>query len=168
MIEILLEKKTKSTVLKCLFKKGDEFAFTSLRPALAHPREVSMLYTPVLNCWRQLTTHGIHQIPIQHLPTLYLSIGSSCCSWLSRIVWYSLSYFFSFFVGTCGIDSGNKHLKIRGTLEKLTESSPYKQETEEVLESCCWIKSLPDVPSPLLIKPCQTAHIDKSFCAHCC
>lgn len=33
--------------------------------------------------------------------TLYLSIGSSCCSWLSRMVWYSFSYFFSFLVGTC-------------------------------------------------------------------
>lgn len=138
MIEIFLEKKAKSKVSKCLFKKWDEFAFTSLRSApLAHPREVSMVHTPLLNCWRQLTPRGIYQIPLEHLPTLYLSIGSSCCSWLSRIVWYSLSYFFSFFVGTCGTDLGNMHLKMRGRLEKLTESSPYQQESEEVLESCC-------------------------------
>lgn len=36
----------------------------------------------------------------QDAPTLYLSMGSSCCSWLSRMVWYSFSYFFSFLVGT--------------------------------------------------------------------
>lgn len=167
MIEIFLEKKTKSKVLRCLFKKGDECTFTSLRSALAHPREVSTVHTPLLNCWRQLTPCGIHPIPTEQLPTLYLSIGSSCCSWLSRMVWYSLSYFFSFFVGTCGTDLGNVRLKIRGMLEKLTESSLYKQETEEVLESCCWIKSLPTVPPPLLIKPCQTltntAHIDRNL-----
>lgn len=118
------KKQTKCKVLKCLFKKGDEYAFTSLRSALAHPRGVSMVHTTLLNCWTQLTPHGIHQIPTEHLPTLYLSIGSSCCSWLSRIVWYSLSYFFSFFVGTCGIELGNMDLKIRECWKSCLKALP--------------------------------------------
>lgn len=92
--------------------------------------------------------------------TLYLSIGSSCCSWLSRIVWYSLSYFFSFFVGTCETHLENMHLKIKDTPERLSESSSCKQEAKEVLESCCQIKSLPVAPLSLLS---NTIHIDRNL-----
>lgn len=142
MIEIFLGKKTKSKGLKCLFKKGEEFLLALPFPKVCtgiswggeHGTHTS---AQLLETGHSSWESAVEQVPIWHLPTLYLSIGSSCCSWLSRIVWYSLSYFFSFFVGTCGIDLGNMHLKIRGTLEKLTESSPYKEETEEVLESCC-------------------------------
>lgn len=43
---------------------------------------------------------AVKMIQAAILPTWYLSIGSSCCSWLSRKAWYSFSNFFSFLVGT--------------------------------------------------------------------
>lgn len=40
-------------------------------------------------------------------------MGSSCCSWLSRIVWYSFSYFFSFLVGTCSGEKASEEQHVR-------------------------------------------------------
>jgi len=39
----------------------------------------------------------------QNKSTSYLSMGASCCSCCSRMVWYSFSYFFSFFWLICDI-----------------------------------------------------------------
>lgn len=43
---------------------------------------------------------AVNMVEVVILPTWYRSIGSSCCSWLSRKAWYSFSNFFSFLVGT--------------------------------------------------------------------
>lgn len=140
--------------------EGMSFAchFNSLKSTSANPGEVKVgahlclmagtAFLPMSFSKRKTFPHSISR-------TLYLSIGSSCCSWLSRIVWYSLSYFFSFFVGTCGTHLEDTHLKIRETPERLSESSACKQEAKEALETAAELSCSPLLPPPLLSKPCH-------------
>ena len=111
-------------------------------------------------------------LPAQHRPrsiarTLYLSIGSSCCSWLSRMVWYSLSYFFSFFVCTCGTHLENRHLKIGSTgqavCKRSLQTGSQGRAGEPLLNNAA-----PHCPPAMSNTHQYSSHRQKSSCAYCC
>lgn len=69
--------------------------------------------------WTYWDKKGDWNILLEKPRTSYLSMGASCCSCCSRMVWYSFSYFFSFFWLICWAERVKQQMMKKGNTTSL-------------------------------------------------